>query len=100
MGIKIAALARCKFSVKGQEERSSCTKLRARVFQAFSYIPSQTLFVIIKWTDYGIPCPHNYDQDIYILNCEFASSAHKWDDDSDDDGDGPNVTIIRVMPPS
>ena len=44
--------------VKFEEERSSCTKLRARVFPAFSYIPSKTLFVIIKWTDYSIPCPH------------------------------------------
>ena len=37
------------------------------------------------------------DEDIYIVNCEFDSSAHKLDDGDDD---GPNVTIIRVMPPS
>ena len=36
-------------------------------------------------------------EDIYIVNWEFASSTHKWDDGDDD---GANVTIIRVIPPS
>ena len=41
--------------------------------------------------------PRLSDEDIYIVNCEFDSSAHKLDDGDDD---GANVTIIRVMPPS
>ena len=53
MGIKIAALARCKFSAKGQVwgEKIIQHKVQGKGFLAFSNIPLKNLFVIIKWTN-------------------------------------------------
>ena len=95
MGIKIAALARCKFSGKGQVWGGKIIQHKV-LGKGFSRIFLHSL------RKYSLTLSNEQTirfmmEDIYIVNWEFASSTHKWDDGDDD---GANVTIIRVIPPS